>query len=144
MADYTLTSANVIHSANAEYKTYTAGATIAAGQPVYLDSTALDAQNKPKAKLADANASATTSTVHGIAANTASSGQPLRVVTFDADFTHGLTTVAAGDVIVLSATAGGLAPAADIASGWYPVVIGVATSATNCVLSIVQGTAAKA
>ena len=144
MADLTLTSSSVLASTGARRTLHTAGATIAAGQPCYLDSADLDSNNKPKAKLADANASAATAAVEGIAINSASAGQPIYLVSEDDDFTHGLATVAAGDVVVLSANAGGLAPVADIASGWRPVVLMVPTSATKAVLSIVAGTAAKA
>lgn len=144
MANYTLTAANVFASTGATYDTVTAGETITAGQPVYYDSGALDAANRPKAKLGDANASAATATIRGIAGNSASNNQPLRVITSDPAFTHGLTTVAAGDIIIVSATAGALAPAADLASGWYPTVAIVATSATQGVLGILSGTEPKA
>ena len=144
MSDYSLTSSAVIASDDATLENYTAGATILAGQPVYADSTAPDAKRKGKAKLADANASAATSAMVGIAASSASSGQPLRVITIDTDYTHGLTGVVAGDIIIVSATAGGLAPASDMASGMYPVVAMIATSATKARLVIARGTAAKA
>jgi hypothetical protein len=143
MANYTLTSSSVLHSTSAAYANYTAGETIAAGQPVYADSTALDDFGKAKVKLADANASAATASVIGIAANTASSGQPVRVVSIDSDFTHGLATVAAGDIIIVSATAGGLAPASDMASGMYPAIVMLAKSATKAIVSVQYGTAAK-
>lgn len=134
MADVTITAANVIPSANAVYQDGTAGATITAGQVVYRDST------DGKYKLADANASPATANAVGIAAHGASNGQPLRVVIYDPDFTVG-GTVAKG-VYVLSGTAGGIAPVADIVSGWYPVVVGVATSTTKMIVDLVRGTAA--
>lgn len=143
MANYTLTSSSVVPSTSALMRETTAGATIGAGQPIYLDSADLDAQNRGKAKLADANASATTAAVVGLAANSASAGQPIRYIEEDSDYTHGLTSATAGDVVVLSATAGALCPAADIATGYYPVVCLVVTSATKAILKIVAGTAAK-
>ena len=143
MANYSLTSSSVFNGADAAYATYTAGASISAGQPVYLDAADLDALGQPKAKLADANA-ATTAAVVGIAANTAANNQPVRVVSADSGFTHGLTGVAAGDIIILSATAGGLAPAADMASTMFPVVCMLATSATKAKVAIAVGLAAKA
>ena len=144
MADPSLTSSAVIPSDGATLENYTAGATIAAGQPVYADATALDAKRKGKAKPADANASAATALVVGIAASSASAGQPVRVITADADYTHGLTGVVAGDIIILSATAGGLAPAGDMASGMRPSVVMLATSSTKAILVFANGTAAKA
>jgi hypothetical protein len=143
MADYSLTSSAAIPSDDATLENYTAGATIAAGQPVYADATALDAKRKGKAKLADANASAATATVIGIAATSASAGQPVRVITEDDDYTHGLTGVTAGDIIILSATAGGLAPASDMATGMRPCVVMLATSSTKAQLVFANGSAAK-
>jgi hypothetical protein len=143
MADYTLTSSAVVPSDTATLKNYTAGATILAGQPLYSDATALDARNLGKVKPADANGSLATSTLVGIAASSASSGQPVRVITADSDYTHGLTTVVAGQIIVVSATAGGLAPASDMASGMFPAVAMITTSATKAVVSIVNGGVVK-
>lgn len=143
MADYTLTSSSVAPSSSAKKFLYTAGATIGAGQPCYLDNADLDANSRPKAKLADANASATTAAVRGIAANSASAGQPIYLITEDDDYTHGLASPAVGDVVVLSATAGGLAPASDVASGWRPVVLMVPISSTKAIVRIVAGTVAK-
>ncbi len=145
MADYSLTSSAALASSTATLVQYTAGATLAGGQPVYSDSTDLDSQfrQRGKAKLADANASAATSVIVGIAASSASSGQPVFVITADTDYTHGLTGVTAGDIIILSATAGGLAPAADLATGMYPNVVMIATSATKAKLVLANGTAAK-
>ena len=143
MADYSLTPSAVIASDDATLVNYTAGATIAAGQPLYSDSTALDARRRGKVKLADANASAATSVMVGLAASSATSGQPVRIITEDDDYTHGLTGVTAGDIIIVSATAGGLAPASDMASGMYPCVAMIATSETKAKLVVSNGTAAK-
>jgi hypothetical protein len=144
MANYTITAANVVPSATATLASYTSGASISAGQPVYLDTSDLDAAQRPKAKLADANDTLLTATVAGLAVNTASAGQIVNICTSDNAFTHGLSSAAAGDVVVLSSTAGALAPAADIASGWRPSVVLVVTSATQGILRITNGTAAKA
>lgn len=138
MANYTLTAASVLASATAQKKLAVAGATITAGQAIYLD-----ASDSNKAKLADANVSAAVAALAGIALNGASAGQPISYVEADDDFTHGLTTVAAGDIIILSATAGAFCPAADLASASYPVVAMVATSATKARLRITVGLAVK-
>jgi hypothetical protein len=119
---------------------------IAAGQPVYEDTAALDSIGRPKFKLYDANATtptAITSGVRGIAANSAGTNQPVSVVIYDPAFTHGLAGVTKGDVLIASATAGGIAPVADLASGWRPAVVLIATSATVAVLQIAQNTTAK-
>ncbi|MCK6578105.1 MAG: hypothetical protein L6Q98_08390 [Anaerolineae bacterium] len=141
MSDVSITAANVLAGSNAKKATGTAGATITAGQVVYADGS-----DSGKFKLADANASAATANPVGVALHGAASGQPLTIVIEDDDFTPGgtLSLSAAADdgVYVLSGTAGGIAPVGDLASGWYPVILGVAKSASKMNLKIVRGTAA--
>jgi hypothetical protein len=146
MADLTLTSANVAPSDNAIFTSGIAAAAIGAGQPVYEDTATLDSMGRPKFRLYDANATtptAITSGVRGIAANTAGINQPIDVVISDPAFTHGLTGVTKGDVLIASATAGAIAPVADLASGWRPAVVMIATSSTVAVVQIAQNTTAK-
>lgn len=114
-----------------------AGATITAGQPIYQDPTSL--AYFP----ADANGASPLYDVIGIAENSAAIGQPVSIVDYDPYFTPGCT-MAIGDIIILSGTAGGIAPAADLASGWFPVVLMVAYSATQARLSLIKGGVAKA
>lgn len=121
MADLTITAANVAKGSNASIVQGTAGAAITAGQTVYLDAAT------STYKLFDANGSGTT-TLAGIALHAAASGQPVQVQT-GGDITIG-ATVTQGLVYVGSATPGGVAPSADLASGWTSNVIGVAVSTT--------------
>jgi len=141
MTDIVITPGSVLKGANAKTRTGTAGATITAGQVLYEDGSASQVL-----KLADANASAATANPVGIALHGAASGQPLTYVYEDDDFTPGgtLSLSAAADdgTYVLSATAGGIAPVGDLASGHYPVILGVAKSTTKMNLKIVRGTAA--
>lgn len=132
-ADLSVTAANVVPGVRAIKTTGTAGATITAGQLVYFDSTA------QTYKLADANASATTANVIGLAANSASSGQALTVVLEDDDLTVGATLSMTAPVYVVSATAGGIAPVADLATGHYPAVVLIAKSTTKAVFKILRG-----
>jgi hypothetical protein len=136
-ADLTITAANVVPGANATLTRGTAGATITAGQLVYYDSAARTY------KLADANASATTAAVIGLAANGASAGQPLTVIIEDDDLTVGATLSTSAPVYILSATAGGIAPVADLTTGWYPAVVLVAKSTTKAIFraAALRGTA---
>jgi hypothetical protein len=147
MADLTLTSANVAPSDNAIIITGLAAAAIAAGQTVYEDTATLDSIGRPKFRLYDANASTPTAIVFGvcgIAANTAGINQPLDVAISDPAFVHGLTGVTKGDILIASATTpGSIAPAADLAAGWRPAVVLIATSVTAGVLAIAQNTTAK-
>ena len=142
MADLPRTSSNVAPSDNAVIISGIAAGSIGAGQTVYEDIAALDSIGRPKFKLYDAN-SITPSGVRGIAANSAGINQPVNVVIYDPAFSHGLTGVTKGDVLIASATAGAIAPVADLATGWRPAVVMIATSATVAVVQIAQNTTAK-
>lgn len=141
MADLSVTAASVVMGANGKWREGIAGATITAGQVLYSDTS-----DSSKMKLADANGSAATAKADGIALHGAANGQPIKYVYEDDDFTPGATlslSAAADDgVYVLSGTAGGIAPVGDLASGMYPVIIGVAKSTSKMILRIVRGTAA--
>jgi hypothetical protein len=136
MADISITAASVIPSVNAETVRKNAAETITAGQVVYLNTSGLVAK-------ADANLSAAAATVYGIAANGGGTGQLITVVKKDPALVIG-ATIAIGDVLVLSATAGGIAPAADLATGHYATVLGVGISTTAINFLPVAAGAAKA
>jgi hypothetical protein len=123
-ADLSITAANVVPGANAQFREGVAGVAITAGQLVYLDTTA------NTWKLTDANLSLAGSDVDGLAANTAGIGQPLKVITADDDLALGATT-AKGTIYISSGTAGGIAPAADLVTGWYLNVVAIGVSATK-------------
>lgn len=138
MSALSVTPANVLKGASASTNQGIAGATITAGQPIYLDSAT------STVKLADADASTTTATVIGIALNGASAGQPISWVTGDGDFTPGATLVS-GESYYLGSTAGAINPVGDLATGWYPVLLFIAKSTTKAVMQIVvQNTATHA
>lgn len=137
MADLTITAANVVAGSGAKIKHGTAGATITAGQALYLDS------SDGKYKLADNDsATAAVRSFAGIALNGASNGQPLAVLEAGS-ITIGATT-AVGIVYCLSSTAGGICPSADIATGDYNTVIGVGTSTTAILVNATAAGAAMA
>jgi hypothetical protein len=124
LADYSITAANVLAGTGAVKENGVAGTAISAGQAVYKD-----ASDSGKFKLADNDsATAAVRSFYGIALHGASSGQPLTVHK-EGPLTLG-ATLAVGDVVCLSSTAGGLCPSADIAAGDYNTVVGVATSTT--------------
>lgn len=127
MADISITAANVVR-VSGEQVSGVAGATITAGQPVYLDSTT------STYLLSDANASGKDA-VSGIALNGAAAGQPLVVAKSGSVLTIGATVVV-GTIYVLSATAGGICPASDLATGHKTTVLGVATTAARLQLNI--------
>lgn len=125
--DVSITPASVLPGANAKTTLGTAGATITAGQLLYFDS-ASQTWN-----LADANASTTTAAVSGLAASGGASGQQIIVVLYDDDLTVGGTLSTSAPVYVLSGTAGGIAPVADLTTGWYARPVLVAKSTTKAV-----------
>lgn len=126
MADLSITAANVVASANATIlRQYNAGATVTAGQVVYLDANS-------KWQPMDANASATgndPANTRGIALGGAANNQPLAVATKDSWFTPGASLTNSASYYA-SPNAGGIAPAADITSGNYATFLGVARSTT--------------
>lgn len=130
MADISVTATSVIKGTGATtIKGSIAGGTITAGQPLYIDTS-----DSNKLKPADANGSGDAPTVCGIALHGASSGQPIEYqtggnLTFNAVLTS-------GTVYVVSATAGGIAPVADLTTGMKTGIVGIGTSTTNMLLNI--------
>jgi len=123
-ADITITAASVVPSASAKIQRGTAGVALTAGQLVYLES------SSNTLKLADANgASEEVRKVAGYTVNSAPIGGPVHYVVKDPALVLGGTT-AKGTIYILSATAGGIAPAADLTTGWYPHVLAVGVSTT--------------
>lgn len=131
MVDLVVTATSVAAGGNARTINGTAGATITAGQAVYLDTTT------NTYKLADTDsATAAVRSPAGIALNGAASGQPVAVQT-SGKITIGATTVV-GAPYYLSGTAGGVCPYADVAAGDYPVFLGIGTSTTQILLNITE------
>jgi hypothetical protein len=130
MADISVTAADVVGvSGSYSQAQYIAGATITAGQAVYVDTA-----NDNVLKLAQADGTALEATVKGIALCGASAGQPCIIATSgDIDIGASLTVAT---VYILSATAGGVCPVADLASSSYLSVIGVATDTDNLHIGI--------
>lgn len=126
MVDVAITAASVLPGTEAEgaqFEYGIAAVAITAGQVVYKDAAG-------QYRLADNNdTSEALSIVAGIALNGAAAGQPLRIQT-RGPYTVG-GTVAAGSVFVLSATPGGVAPVADLATGNRCSILGVGTSTTR-------------
>lgn len=137
MADISVTAASVAAGSNCITQSGTAGASITAGQTLYIDTA-----NSNVLKLADADLSSLGATVAGISLHAAASGQPITyAVAGNMTFNAVLT---AGKVYVNSATAGGIAPVADLTTNWRTSVLGVATTTTNLVLKIYNSDTANA
>jgi hypothetical protein len=128
MADVVVTPAEVLPvtgsgpGADTQIDFGTFGTTVTAGQTVYKDSTGLY-------QLADSNLSIAAAAVTGIALNGGAANQPAAVAiggTIDPGF-----TVDPGEIYVLSGTAGGIAPVADITTGWRTSIVGVGLTASS-------------
>lgn len=123
MADLSITGTAVVAASDAITENGTAGATIAGGQRVYLDPAT------GRYELADADAATVTERrSRGIALHGAADGQPLRIIkqgdlTVNAVLTAGVTYYG-------SPTPGGIAPRADVLTGDYVEIVGVAKSTT--------------
>lgn len=123
MADLTITAASVVPGSDASIQSGYASEAITAGKAVYK------ASATGKWGLADSNsATAEVRQATGIALNGASANQPISVQTAGA-ITIG-ATLTAGVEYYLSDTAGGICPVADVGSGEYVCLIGLATSTT--------------
>jgi hypothetical protein len=126
MADLSITAANVLSSANAApVKSYNYGATITAGQLVYLDS-------NNKWQLTDADASSAGNNANsmvGVALVGGANNQPGVVALRDVFFTPG-ATLTNGIAYYASRNAGAICPVADVGAGNYATVIGIARSTT--------------
>lgn len=125
MADLVLTPSAILAGAGAKVTSGTAGATIIAGQVVYLDSTTTGKWHHADSDAATAAARGQGANV-GIALNGASNGQPIDVLT-EGPITLG-AVLTAGTAYYLSPTPGGICPLADLLTGDYVTLLGLATS----------------
>lgn len=136
MADISVTAASVVPGSDAIYVDGTAGETITAGMTCYKST------SDSKWYKADNNDTAAKAVVGGISLNGASLNQPIRIQT-GGTITIG-ATVAVGTIYVQSTTAGGIAPSADLATGNYVTILGVATTAAIIKLGLNVSGIAKA
>jgi hypothetical protein len=132
MPDLVLVPAEVLPGTGAAYVNGVAGAAVTAGQVCYLDAAT------KSFKLADANATAATATVRGIAMHGATAGQPLTLQS-GGDITLGAgAAMTVGGLYVLSGTPGGIAPVAELLAAMYTTLLGVAVSATSLRLQVLN------
>lgn len=131
MADISVTASAVKKTSTTVTDRGTAGQAITAGQPVYKN----NADNNKLYKT-DADLSLAAAECVGIALHGAEADHPLEYAT-GGDVTFN-AVLAAGTIYVCSATAGGIAPSADMdtATTWYATILGVASSTTNLKLAI--------
>jgi hypothetical protein len=128
MADLVITAASVVAGSDSITETGTLGETVTAGQAVYKAASGLW-------MLAD-NDSVTTlaRNAKGIALNGGAINQPVKVHK-SGDITIG-ATVTVGATYWLSNTAGGICPDADVGTGEYACLLGIAKSASVLAVDI--------
>lgn len=131
MADLSITVASVAKGSGASVVSGTAGASITAGQALYVDTA-----NSNVMKLADSDASTLAATVAGISLHAALTGQPIAYIA-NGPITIG-ATVTAGIFYAGSATAGAICPLSDLTTNAHPCLIGYASSATVIQVGIVN------
>ena len=136
MADISVTATAVLPATGAVIHTGIAGGTIVAGQPIYEDGSAssvLKAAQGTTAVLAN---------VVGIALNGGAIGQRIQYIK-TGNLTMNAVLVAGQTYVVSAAAAGGIAPIADLGSGNFPTILGIAISTTVLKVDIQVGGVAK-
>ena len=129
MADLTITAANVVAVNSVTPRMGLAGETMTAGKAVYFNTTT------NRWMLADADSvTAEARQAIGIAMNGASSGQPVDVF-ISGDLTIG-ATLTLGAAYYLSKTPGGICPVADVTTGSYVCLLGIAKSTSVLAVNI--------
>lgn len=123
MADIAITAASVISGSGAVFKDGTAGEAVTAGKVGYFNT------STRRWMLADADsATVQARKAIGVFLNSAGTGQPVKVQT-EGPITIG-GTLTAGVGYYLSGTAGGICPVADVGTGEYVCLLGLAISTT--------------
>ena len=135
MVDLVQTPANVALAAGGGSRRGIAGATIVAGNSLYLNSSG---QLVP----AQHDVSAVEAACVGIALNGGATGQPIRYAT--AGNINVGATLTVGETYVVGAGDGAIAPVADVGTGQFPTILGVATAADTLKMGILQGGVARA
>jgi hypothetical protein len=125
MTDIVITASAVVAGNGAQTKTGIAGAAIAAGDIVYLDTATTGKWQLADSDAASAEARGQTANI-GVALNGAAANQPV-VVLVGGPVTVG-AVLTAGTAYYLSDTPGKLCPVADISGGDYFTLMGLAAS----------------
>jgi hypothetical protein len=121
--DLTITAANIILVSGTAQRGI-AGATITAGQALYLDS-------NNELQLCDADNTSTTATCVGISLHAALADQPLAYIADDNAVLGFGAILTVNTFYITSDTAGGIRPHVDIDSGDYLCLLGYAITTSN-------------
>ncbi len=135
MTDISVTASSVKPTASTVTKKGIAGEAIDAGQSVFV---ATDGG----IELCENDQAAADAACKGVALNDAAADQPIEyAVSGDLTFN---AVIAAGQVYIVGAAPGGIAPEVDAVAGEFVTVIGVGTSTTNLKLGLLQSGVAHA
>lgn len=130
MADLSITTDNVALTGTATLEIVQLGETVTKGQAVYKK--AADSLYYK----ADANASSATAEARGIAiTGGVANGY---IVMLKSGYVNPGATLTKGETYVVSATAGGIAPLADVTTGWYVTILGIAESTSSLNVNIIR------
>lgn len=139
MANLTQTAANVGLTDSTDtplsIRYVEAGEAITQGMPVYQDAATNEYFQS------DANASATAAAATAIALTAGADGEKI-VIAEQGDIDIG-ATLTVGETYVVSATKGAIAPIADLTTGDYPTILGVASAADTLKFKPYSGGVAK-
>ena len=127
MADVSVTAASVVRTGGTPLIDGILASTTTAGQTAY-DTVAGTAP--PTYGLCDANGTTPADKFVGIFATGGAAGQPCKIIPAGATYNPGFTATV-GEIYVTTVTAGGIALADDLASGWKTAIVGVALSTTS-------------
>lgn len=136
MTDISQTPANVTWVSGTRPVVGKAGATIAAGQAVYLNTSTNEYE------LTDADTDAA-SNFAGISITGGVDGRDMLIAPPGAVINWG-ATLTAGTIYTLSTTAGGICPDEDLATGDYVVVLAIGAGTANAEIIGKKGTAVHA
>lgn len=136
MADLSQTAANVKWVSGVRPSIVKAGATIARGTPVYLNTATLEHE------AADADTDAA-SEFAGVAITDGTDGSDMLIAPPGAVINWG-ATLTAGTIYVVSTTAGGVCPEADLATGDYVVILAIGAGTANAEIIGAKGAAVHA
>lgn len=128
MSDLSITAANIVSAAGSTRSTGIAGEAITRGQSVYLK------ESDGKYWKADNDSTAAIAAAVGIALTDSAAGQPL-VVHEGGNLAFG-AILTVGEIYCVSSNAGGICPEADVGSGDFVTLLGVATTTSNLAVRI--------
>lgn len=121
MTALSITAANVVAGSNATRDNGIAGEAISAGQPIYINSTT------NRVMLADTNSATAEARISkGIALNGGSAEQPVAFIK-EGDLTVG-AVLTKGVAYYLGGAPGAIVPVADLTTGDYTCILGIAKS----------------